>query len=130
MDKSTHLVGVSTPDAQIDTLTRAQGRSQGQRMRRCERRDAKRLFLTSYAIQGVARTACRVAGISRSIFYTWLKTDARFHEKYNAISAAIYDPRCLSWDQDQKQQFLRTRRQGERLIRYYKAYLRGGGNAN
>ena len=107
----------------MDTTTplraRVRERSQGQRMKRCERRDAKRAFLTSFAAQGIARDACKAAGISRSILYEWLKHDPRFNAKYEAINAAIYDPRCLGWDQGQYRQFLRTRRQGERLIRYY-----------
>jgi hypothetical protein len=106
----------------MDTTTplRASGRrSQGQRMRRCERRDAKRVFLTSYATQGVARTACHVAGISRSLFYAWLKADAHFNEKYTLLTAALYDGLWPGMSRHEVKQYLHDRQQGERLIRYY-----------
>jgi hypothetical protein len=106
----------------MDTTTALHARrerSQGQRMKRYERRDAKRAFLMSYAEQGVARTACKIAGISRSLLYSWLKADARFNAKYEALTAAHYDARWMYMSKDEVKHYMRARRQGERLIRYY-----------
>jgi hypothetical protein len=71
-------------------------REQGQRLKRYERRDAKRQFLRHYILHPgsaypcVSRS-CRAIGISRSAYYSWLRTDALFNKKIAAINAVWFE---------------------------------------
>lgn len=117
IDTSTRPVGASTLDIQIDTLTRAR-RLQGQRLKRAERQRLKRQFLMEFAQHPYVGNVCKQIGISRSGFYQWLKTDARFKTKYEALSAVYYDIWLWS-DDEQWKAHLKRRREGHQLIRYY-----------
>lgn len=118
IDTWTRLVGASTLDRQMDTLTRACRRLQGQRLKRAERQRLKRQFLMEYAEHPVAQEICKRIGISRPGFYQWLKTDARFKTKYEALSAVYYD--IWLWSDDKQwEAHLKLRKQGHQLIRYY-----------
>src|SRR5258708_3059199 len=68
----------------------------GQRLKRYERRDAKRQFLRHYILHPgseypcVSRS-CRAIGISRGTFYGWSRTDALFNRKIQAINAVWFE---------------------------------------
>lgn len=101
-------------------------RKQGQRMKAGERRTAKRIFLESYAASPRTGQAFQKANISRSAFYQWLKADPHFQNKYYALQAAHFkcwyfcpaarnDPEF----EPERQHYLKQKRAGQRLIRYY-----------
>ena len=97
--------------------------TQGQRMRKGVRRDAKRAFLCSYARNPIVLRAIVDAGCSRSAFYLWLKQDALFNKKYQALTAYWYLPR---WDNypptnEEIRAYRKQKRYGERLQHYYAA---------
>lgn len=49
-----------------------------------EQREAKDLFLASFAVSGIIKSACDSAGISRdTLYYTWLKNDPAFKAAYD-----------------------------------------------
>jgi hypothetical protein len=104
--------------------TRVSIRSRGQRLKRYERRDFKRLFLGHY-IQTLNVTAsCKAVGVSRAAFYTWLNTDERFKEKYHAITSVYY----LSYlpyacTEEQKETHKKREKYGRLLIkRFYQQH--------
>ncbi len=107
-------------ERQIDTTTRAiEGRSQGQRMKRGERRDMKRAFLKCYASNPSASAACRTLRIARATLYRWCAQDNLFFGKYQALTCAHFDPRWLYMSKDDRRYYLRQRHYGQRLYRYY-----------
>lgn len=93
-------------------------RTQGQRIRRGERRQLKRQFLLAYAQEPNVSSTCTQVGISRAGLYQWLARDEQFKAKYQALAAAYYDIWIWSSD-DEWEAHLELRRQGLRLIRYY-----------
>ena len=70
-------------------------RVRGQRLKRHERRDAKRLWLEHYirhpdSPEPNVGLSCRAAGVSRSAFYQWLQTDELFAKKYDGVTTAFW----------------------------------------
>lgn len=93
-------------------------------MKRSIRKTAKRLFLESFALQGVSGSphitvACKYAGISRALFYVWLHTDPQFYAKYEALMAVYYHPVAANWTQDDWNEHYKSQQKGKQLIRYY-----------
>lgn len=61
-------------------------RKRGQRIKRGERRHLKREFLRRYPQTSTGISdICRQIGIGRCTFYAWLKRDAAFRARYQAI---------------------------------------------
>lgn len=103
----------------IDRQTPIRTREKGQRMKRCERRDAKRIFLTSYAAHPVVIASCKEARISRAAFYVWLASDPLFNDKYQALNCAYYEGRYMYMSKEELQEYRRYRKRGEWLVRYF-----------
>lgn len=101
-----------------ETPLHARVRTQGQRIKRQDRREMKRQFLIEYAQHPIVQQVCLQIGISRSGFYAWLQVDERFKAKYEALSAVYYD--IWFWSNTEEwTAHLKRRRVGHRLIRYY-----------
>lgn len=96
-------------------------RDKGQRLKKYQRRDAKRLWLEHYIrhpdseYPHVAR-CCEAIGISRAAYYNWLKTDALFKRKVDAIGAVWFS----DWlpTEEAKQKHRKLQQYGRELIKY------------
>ena len=67
-------------------------RARGQRYRRHERRDLKKLFLHHFFhIRNVSET-CRYLHIARNTFYGWLQRDSVFKQRYDDLCDLFWPP--------------------------------------
>jgi hypothetical protein len=66
-------------------------RRPGQRPTGVETVSAKAAFIASFEQCGIVRTACQVAGISRTTAYHWLADDPTFRAEYHDAEAAFED---------------------------------------
>lgn len=79
-------------EGQSDTAERGFRRTRGQRIKRGQKRDLKRLFLHSYAHTGNFSKTCRELPVARNTIYVWLHRDRAFKAHYQAIVSRLYPP--------------------------------------
>ena len=70
---------------------RVRARSRGQRIKRGLRRDLKREFLRRYQSVAVVSDVCKEIGLARCTFYAWLRRDAQFAARFEAIRTARFE---------------------------------------
>jgi hypothetical protein len=87
-------------EGQIDTAERGivRKRSRGQRIRRCVKRDLKRLFLQSFGRTGNVSQTCRELLVARNTVYVWMHRDPVFAERYHENEQGLYTPREAAYE--------------------------------
>ncbi|NPV89298.1 MAG: hypothetical protein HPY50_00800 [Firmicutes bacterium] len=53
--------------------------------------NAQTAFLTAYIRSGNVARAARLAGVSRTAHYNWLKKDRRYREAFEMLGTAVFD---------------------------------------